>query len=407
MTKPWLEHAHWPRTVRSNARRGLRATWAFTLFWLLCTSPVLFVIPEELAKENWLALLAFLFPLVGVGMLAYAVKITREWRKYGATELTLDPYPGSLGGHVGGTIDVRPTRGEETFEVVLQCVYSCMSGSGKNRSRREEVRWQAAGPAVPTPRGLEFRFDVPADLPASEEKAGNSYHYWRLQLRNDAPQVPLDRSFDVGVFATAQTSQHIAVDTTAAGRDSAAQALAGALEDPARAREIREKHGLSVERRGDWLRMVLHTGRQKGMALGMFAAGAAFAAVGLFVPPDDFSATLIKWVFGIFGWCLVLGACYVPFNRLEVRVGPAEIKRVRAWLGIVIRRQRIRPAQLRELAIKRGSSTQVGARTTIYYRLVGKGPFGEFRFLESISDKPLVEALRDRVMEYAGLAQTR
>ena len=66
----------------------------------------------------------------------------------------------------------------------------------------------------------------------------------------------------------------------------------------------RRQHGLSIEQRGEWLRLVLHAGRQKGMAVGMLAVGLVFAAVGWFVPGDDFGSLMLKGVFGLFGWGL-------------------------------------------------------------------------------------------------------
>ena len=405
MSKPWLETDAWPAVVRSNARLGLRATWGFAAVWLLISSPILFVLPDELAQSNYLALLGLLFPAVGLGMIWYAVKLTREWRKYGVTTLALDPYPGSLGGHVGGTVALPPEPGV-AYQFTLECVRSYVSGSGEDRSRKESVRWQASGPGAQVPGGIAFRFDVPADLPCSELQEGDQYHYWRVQLRSDAANIPLDRTFVIGVFATAADAQGLAIDTSAANQAAAASTVDDALADPRLAERLRLQHGLSIEQRGEWLRLVLHAGRQKGMAVGMLVVGLVFAAVGWFVPGDDFGALMLKGVFGLFGWGLLLGAGYLPFNRLEVRVGPTEIKRARAWFGLVVRRQRIRPGQIARLEITRGASTQSGRKTTIYYRLVGKGAFGEFQFLESIPDKPLVEAVRDQIMRYAGLTQT-
>lgn len=65
-----------------------------------------------------------MFPLVGIGLLIWAIRTTLEWRRFGQTLLTLDPYPGSIGGHVGGFIEV-PIRFLETqiFKLDLLCVH--------------------------------------------------------------------------------------------------------------------------------------------------------------------------------------------------------------------------------------------------------------------------------------------
>ena len=77
------------------------------VFWNLISTPLLFAIPEELDKGNTAILLAGLFPAVGLGLLVWAAKATRRWLAVGATPLTLDPYPGSIGGQVAGSIETN------------------------------------------------------------------------------------------------------------------------------------------------------------------------------------------------------------------------------------------------------------------------------------------------------------
>ena len=115
---------------------------------------------------------------------------------------------------------------------------------------------------------------------------------------------------------------------------------------------------------------------------------------------------MARWIFRLLGLAVLGAGLYFPFNTLDVRVSPAEIKRVRSLFGFVIRRQTIRPQQLRKLEIAKGATTNMGDKTTVYYRLVGKGNFGKFRLVEGLPDRSLVEAIRDQVMIYAGLKQT-
>ncbi|MDH3305154.1 MAG: hypothetical protein OEM92_08100 [Gammaproteobacteria bacterium] len=84
---------------------------------------------------------------------------------------------------VGGTIDLDipfdpPTR----FELTLNNLRRYVSGNGKNRSRKEEAKWQdtIVVHAEQGARGtrLAFRFDAPAGLDASDADQGDSYHVW-------------------------------------------------------------------------------------------------------------------------------------------------------------------------------------------------------------------------------------
>ena len=72
--------------------------WLFAVAFIGFSVPLVLVLPKELAGGNWPALIAVLFPLVGVGMLYSAIVRTLEWRRVGRLALVLDPFPGSLGG---------------------------------------------------------------------------------------------------------------------------------------------------------------------------------------------------------------------------------------------------------------------------------------------------------------------
>ena len=172
MDKPWLESDGWPQEVRSQAKQSMLSAWLFAGVWNLIAWPGVLALPEELGKGNWAALLMLLFPLIGLLLVYWALKVSAEWWKYGTTLLRLDPYPGSIGGHVGGRIEINGADPTEDFHVVLECVYSSVSTNGSKRSRKTSVKWQAQGEVDVVGRtgGVEarFRFDVPTGLPESE-----------------------------------------------------------------------------------------------------------------------------------------------------------------------------------------------------------------------------------------------
>ncbi|MCL7423437.1 MAG: DUF3592 domain-containing protein, partial [Methylobacter sp.] len=217
--QPWLQRREWQNgLIRSRAKSGLYFIWAFAAFWNLISTPVAFFIPDIWREKGALALLVLLFPCVGLGLLFWAIKTTLEWRRFGATPLTMDPFPGAIGGDVGGEILVNiPYQPFTAFEVTLSCINSYLSGSSKSRSRSEKLIWQDQGHAEAqrTMRGtrLQFRFEVPDGLPESEEY-GNNYHLWRLNLHSDMPGVDLNRSFEIPVYRSAEKSrQNIALST--------------------------------------------------------------------------------------------------------------------------------------------------------------------------------------------------
>jgi len=95
---PWLLNDKWQTaTIRSDSKMAMWGAWIFAAFWNLISAPLPFLLYREVVdKGNYLALIGLLFPLVGIGLLVWAIKRTREWTRFGATPVVLDPFPGSM-----------------------------------------------------------------------------------------------------------------------------------------------------------------------------------------------------------------------------------------------------------------------------------------------------------------------
>jgi hypothetical protein len=62
--------------------------------------------------------------LVGLGLLVWAVRQTLAWRCFGMTLLELDPFPGAIGGDIGGLLELRlPYNPRCPFRITLTCLY--------------------------------------------------------------------------------------------------------------------------------------------------------------------------------------------------------------------------------------------------------------------------------------------
>jgi len=68
----------------------------------------------------------------------------------------------------------------------------------------------------------------------------------------------------------------------------------------------------------------------------------------------------------------------------------------------VVQSREVSLDELEEVAIDRTSAAS-GSPIAICYELVGRGRFGQFKLIESIPDRSLVEAVRAQVMIAAGL----
>ena len=362
---PWLLNHDWQTpTIRSNSKVAMWGAWAFAAFWNLVSSVTPVMAWKEVTEnQNYLALVALLFPLVGLGLLAWAIRRTLEWRRFGPAPVTLDPFPGSIGGHVGGTIDLNlPWDAAARFQLTLTNLRSHVSGSGKNRERRENAEWQDERVAQAEPGGkgtrLTFRFDVPAGLqPSDAQQEGDEYHVWRLSLSADIPGADLDRDYEIPVYATATQSRHLSRHALDRGRTAqAAMADAGARD------VIRWKNGMTGRS------MFYPAGRFFWANLMGFVIGAVFAGAGYMLIVKE-GAAIFGGVFGGVGALIAMAAFYMATNSLEVWQDGTHIRTLRRWLGIPVSRKAMAKSDFTHLGKKKSMKTQSGGKHVIYYAI--------------------------------------
>lgn len=202
----WRQKKKWRTSrIRSEAKSITLAVWIFAILWCGVSSPILFFLKSELHSGNYLAIIGLIFPLIGIFLLAKAIAMSREYRRFGIVEYCMDPYPGEIGGTVGGSMEIRNVQEAGAgFRVKLECVFSHESGSSGDKSRFETIRWAKEGRAgaarIPGGVRLAFRFDVPRDLPESDVSQTGDYNYWRLQVTADLPGVDLNRTYIIPVM---------------------------------------------------------------------------------------------------------------------------------------------------------------------------------------------------------------
>jgi hypothetical protein len=360
---PWLLNDAWQTpTIRSGSRTAMWGAWAFAAFWNAISSVTPFIAYREVVeKQNHIALIALLFPLVGMGLLYWALTRTLEWRRFGPAPVTLDPFPGSIGGHVGGIIDLAlPYDSAAKFRVTLTNLHSYISGSGKNRSRREKAEWQdeLVAHSEPGSKGtrLTFRFDVPERLSESDAvQDTDAYYLWRMNVSAKLPGADLNRDYDIPVYATAAKSRHLSERAVQQSRDEQDR-----LSDKNVLDIIRVKQGP--------MGRSLHypMGRNLLSNLIGFAVGAAFAAAGWFLVFEE-GAKLFGGIFGVTGGLIALSAFYMMTNSLEVTQDGTSIRSLRRWLGFPVKRRAMSKSSFRRFDKESSFRQQSGGKHTIFY----------------------------------------
>ncbi|MGD8567059.1 MAG: hypothetical protein PVJ39_03060, partial [Gammaproteobacteria bacterium] len=296
-----------------------------------------------------------------------AIRKTLEWKRFGATLLTMDPHPGAIGGQVGGYIDVKlPYRPGRKFRVVLSNIYSYVSGTGKNRSRHEKVVWQdiADVEATHSVQGsrIPFCFDVPDTLNASEEFA-SKYYKWTVAVSADLLGVDLSRSFDIPVFATRQQSSRSLQQNKTTHTHAGSGDLTPSGDSPVHIRR---------DPASDAMELYYPPGRTKSMALVLALTGSIFFAVGIFLGfqywsgrESSFMLVVMGGIFFIVGLLMDYGAFYTLTNALLVRVDSYGIKTLRKIAGVSLFQRHVDRADIRDIRIDRGAQSN----NTVYYRI--------------------------------------
>ena len=362
---PWLLDDDWQTpTIRSSSKAAMYGIWLFAAVWNLVSAPLPFVLYEEVVdKENYIALVGLLFPLVGIGLLTWAIRRTLEWKRFGSTPVTLDPFPGSIGGHVGGTIELNePFDTDNEFQLTLTNLRSYISGTGKNRSRKEHAKWQdmivAHSESTGTGTRLTFRFDVPEGLDESDPlRDQDSYYVWRLDLTSELDGTDLDRSFEIPVFATATQSRHLSPMAVDRGREK----------QTARAEKAVRKHIRFVTGMGG-RSMVYPMFRNFWSHLAGFIVGGTFAAIGAYLVIEE-GRQVFGSVFGGIGSLVALATLYGMFNSLEVTRDASGFSTVRRWLGIPISRRQMGRHEFRRFEMNSSYQQQGGGKHVMFYNV--------------------------------------
>ena len=350
-SKPWLGQQEWASPeVTCNSKSSLWVIWVFALIWNLISLPATLAVPEEWADGNKLILIALIFPLAGMYLLYWAINSTLSWRRFGQLRLALDPYPGSLGGQVGGTIEVPIAYNpQQRFPVNLQCVRRYVTGSGKNRTSHESIIWQSTGLAhsQPTATGgtrLALAFNVPATLPASETYS-DDYRFWRLELNADLPGVDLHRQFEIPVFATGEKSRAASPLSTQhpqlnEEREASIEAVANIQQIPGGVR----MHYPMLHGAGNNL---------VGLVCGLFFGGA-----GVLMHFESDAPAIMVWAFTLVGALITFICLKWLFTSLHVQLDHNGLISERYWLGKSIGRDQIPRADIQKLHIDVSSRSQ-------------------------------------------------
>lgn len=211
--KPWLKRKDWADgRIASSSRKGVLLLWIFVTFWCAASAVIsLAIVPQQLHQGNRAALIALIFPVIGLAIIFFALNTTRAWRKFGGAIFEMAAVPAAPGGALAGEIQVK-TKLQPRYglHLRLSCLRRTTTGASNNRRTSEKILWQeekwlrADLPQIAlNATGIPVFFKLPDNLPESTVSPGDGIH-WKLEASAEMRGSNFHATFEVPVFKLAE-----------------------------------------------------------------------------------------------------------------------------------------------------------------------------------------------------------
>lgn len=405
------------RAIYSTAEKNFKGIFLFAVIWNLFSFFIAFVILRE--KFGWPVavesiqfndpvFLILLFPLVGIYLAGYALKQYRQWKKYGRLELYLNPEQGSIGGDVGGELDLPlPYRTGNPIKVTVSCINTTISSSSDQGSHRhDKLIWRksAAVDSRFSGKGTRIQFVLPIDedLPATTTQSGD-YIHWIVRVQDHEPESscghPLDRKFEIPVVKhdpPQKCTLRVHSDLPVINSDEIPQGV------------------VTINETGEQLTLFYPRFRSKGMAFSLllfsllFLGPAMYLLMELMRNQDGLFQTLIlsamMLVFGLFGLLLLLMGLDLLTNKMSVTVTRNEIRTRKQSFFVFNFQNSFRCAELSAVKLKINMSSGQGTDAMAYYQINAESADQGSRVNlgDGIQGRLSAEALAKRIIAFTG-----
>ena len=390
----WMWRPEWVNgRIESSTRLKMRQAAAFAALWNLISLPGAVLAMREFVSTRELPLLlALMFPVIGVGLLIWAVRLAIRYHKYGTSVFELAHVPGVIGRGVGGlvrtSVALRPADG---FRVALHCVRRYTTGSGDSRSTTEKMLWQEERKVTEFDQDwggqgivLPVAFRLPGDVLESDDRNTDNQVIWRLQVDAAVSGVDYHVQFEVPVFRTEESDKPLPPEVE---EELAQSALKEGYRPP-------PDSPIRVSKLARGVAVVFPAGRHPLPAVGLTGFTAILTAVTWFIIRSD-APVLFPIVLGLFNLLLFYVVLTMWLGHSKVVVGPDTIRVVRG-VAFLTSTKSFPADSLAEVSVTTGM--QAGNR--LYYDLMLRTVDGQkIKAGTSIKDKREAEWLAELLRE--------
>lgn len=287
-----------PSVIHTKAKKGILLVWMLVSFWSLFAFPFAISMLAHIPAFGpvWLVLV---FPLLGVVLLIWALRLSWRLLRFGEYSLAMHPTDTSLGTRFEGTISLgRTLPANPAFIVSLVCDQVDQSGE----DARDIRIWQQEQLADLLGRSLTFSFVPPENLPASEPES-RLYHRWQIRMQslgNDR----IEASFDITLNAAHAFATTISLSATQ-------PRCATKLAIPANVATLQQTNdGFEID----------YPPQRHGASIALVVGGLATVPAWLLVANNEPLGWVISIWFGLLGLGIIALGIHVLTYRLHVTI---------------------------------------------------------------------------------------
>ena len=197
---PWMWREDWARgEVRTSAHRDANRLTIIAIAWCAATFPIFFIVPHRaLRSADYFAIPSLLFPLIGVVMIAWAMRIRRRIRLHGESRFAMASVPGRIGGSLAGSIHVdKPLAAGQQVALELACINRTTRGTWPNLTTWDRILWRAEQTSMSDSTGsIPVAFPIAPDCRPTDDSNPKSRIVWRLSAKAGRYRA----EFEVPVF---------------------------------------------------------------------------------------------------------------------------------------------------------------------------------------------------------------
>ena len=357
--EPWRQRPDWAaRRVFSSGKKQMAGVWFFAGIWNLISVPAAWgvVSSHAIHKGNEMAAAVLIFPLIGLGLLIWAFRMTLRWMRFGESVFEMAFVPGLLGGALEGVIrPSRPMRPEGPIQLRLNCLSRVTRSSGNGSSTQESLLWQHETAVEMRPDGtIPVAFYLPADGSETSVIGVGNGVLWRLEVKARVPGVDYAAQFEVPVFQGEQTPEQQAEAAKLIAREQTE--VATYVQPPT----SRIRVGMSL--RGG-MEFIFPPCRNPGSALLLTVIVAILAGV-VWLIVKQHGPMPARFIVGFLDLILIYAAVYSWTHATRVEVTPEAVTVTQSTLGIS-RCRTIAASEIAEIKTKIGMTSG----TNVYHDL--------------------------------------